>query len=1103
MADTPRKTAIFREQDIAFLGGNPGIAFMEETFTPYENFEFMSAPQLIGELSKERHNLLINPYGEFFPKNAWAAIMSFLEEGGNLLNIGGMPFQSPVLGNGEEWRVEERQTCYLKELNLNYSGTIKKETIHSFESCDPHLSVIAKRLRPCDVFSLIARLTDRNDNNEEAGSSGHTDAELRPVVFGLDSARRKVATPVFLIDRLQGRFAGGRWVFATFPLWDGFYGSDTGVELVRHLVELAGRGAMDFKIRPSLATYHKGEAAQLTLHAKSFGNKKQTLSLDIHIIKDKMEIGQFDTEVLIDKQPTYRQINLDLKLTPGLHEIRATLKESGGFTMEYCGGFWSFDQKLLESGEKIKRDKDYFTKGDRPYPVIGTTYMSSESHRKFLFDPNPYIWDKDFQSMRETGVNMVRTGIWTGIRHIMLDSGVPNESVLRALEAYLLTAFKYDIPVVFTFFTFFPESWGGENPYLAPRSVQAQKEYVSAIVQRFRNAKLIIWDLINEPSFCNPKRIFKLCPNYDEFELRAWREWLRNKHGSIDSLQAEWRCTPSELRDFDCIDLPSEFDFACHRFNDQYIFNGIKPFKAAEYRLFAQYAFNHWIREISDTIRNSGSDGLITVGLQAEKGLVEDPSPQFHASEVDFTCAHSWLLNDDLLTDSLMAKTGGKPMLIEETGMMYQENIDGFVRYTEEDAKNLLERKIAYALCGNAAGVVQWQWETNVYKKIHHETGLIRADHSEKPIGETMRLAAAFTDFSRDCFKGRIYENVCIVIPYSNMFTAKESAIKSLQKSIKAIHHYCLFQAYCVGEYNLAEIEATPSLIVLPSARVFSQKNWVVLMSLVRSGSTLLITGSIDSNNYYQHQNRLGEFGLKTTSCPVAREELINIGGEEVQLSYERDWHIYMDKSVIDNNEKRNVVEIPLGKGKIFYCTHPVELAANIEPTVKLYQHALRRTMACATPIFTMDKVDPSILIRPMVFKESVLYTIVSENNQKRELQLIHQETKTAIKVVISPQRAEMFFLNRSNGELISAYIHDSLQVGKTTIHPGGDLAISLPDKPVINHQELSFMAGKRDNHKIQVIIDKQNLNFEIDDKCHFQKRVLMDYHTQKDQWIS
>ena len=46
----------------------------------------------------------------------------------------------------------------------------------------------------------------------------------------------------------------------------------------------------------------------------------------------------------------------------------------------------------------------------------------------------------------------------------------------------------------------------GSNPYLDPVAIEAQVAYVRAIVSRFRDVPFLSFDLINEPSFTNPKQ---------------------------------------------------------------------------------------------------------------------------------------------------------------------------------------------------------------------------------------------------------------------------------------------------------------------------------------------------------------------------------------------------------------------------------------------------------------------------------------------------------------------------------------------------------------------------------------------------------------------
>ena len=44
----------------------------------------------------------------------------------------------------------------------------------------------------------------------------------------------------------------------------------------------------------------------------------------------------------------------------------------------------------------------------RAFPIVGTTYMASDVHRDFLFEPNVDAWNADFADMKRRGINFVR-----------------------------------------------------------------------------------------------------------------------------------------------------------------------------------------------------------------------------------------------------------------------------------------------------------------------------------------------------------------------------------------------------------------------------------------------------------------------------------------------------------------------------------------------------------------------------------------------------------------------------------------------------------------------------------------------------------------------
>ena len=282
------------------------------------------------------------------------------------------------------------------------------------------------------------------------------------------------------------------------------------------------------------------------------------------------------------------------KLAPGLYKVHArTTLDSVELT--HASGFWIYDEALMTRGKPLTVDKHFFYRDGKVFPVTGTTYMASDVHRRFLLDPNPFVWDNDFRAMKDAGVNMIRTGIWTGWKNYMTENGKMNDAMLRAFDAFLLTAHKYDIPVIFTFFAFLPHTWGGENAYLDPRSIKAQQQFISGFTERCRRVDDVIWDFINEPSFGSYKYIWSCRPNYDDHEKAAWQKWLRERYPAATDeehasrLQEIWRTTSDDL-----LELPKIQDFESVNLIDER-----RPLKTLDFRLFAQDMFIRWVRQMT------------------------------------------------------------------------------------------------------------------------------------------------------------------------------------------------------------------------------------------------------------------------------------------------------------------------------------------------------------------------------------------------------------------------------------------------------------------------------------------------------------------------
>ena len=712
---------------------------------------------------------------------------------------------------------------------------------------------------------------------------------------------------------------------------------------------------------------------------------------------------------------------LDVPLGRGLHEVRVTVdvRAPGAATattrLETRTGFWVYDASMVAGGTPLVASKDGFARDGRPFPVLGTTYMASDVHRRFLLEPNPSVWNRDFAQMKAAGVNLVRTGIWTGWKRYMPEVGRLDESALRALDVFLLTARQYDIPVIFNFFAFLPEAWGGENPFLDPRAVAAQQAFLGAIARRYSATNDVIWDLINEPSFSAASQLWRTRPNGDASEHAAWQRWLETRYGAggedgrAAALRA-WGAAPDEGTS-----LPSLDDFT-----DRNLFGALRPRKAADYKRFSQDMFTAWVRQMTDALRSNGNRAqLITVG-QDEGGLSERPNPLFFGKSVDFTCMHTWWNNDAQAWDAVLSALPDRPMLVEETGMMRYERVDGTPWRTEDEAARLLERKLAIAVGSGSAGYVQWIWNTNPFMASDNEAGIgfFRADGTARPeLGPFVRLSR-FLGTHADRLKGRELEDVALLIPHSQMFSPRSQAIDATQRAVGVLTSHLHVQARAVGEYGLADTLGAPRLIIAPSPRVLTDAAWQALMTAVENGSTLLVTGIVDADEHWLPVERTKTLGLRASSRPVAGQEPAVIAGTTYRLGYRGDRLERVETASVAGESPGSVHRIARGKGTILWMPLPVELSDSPDATAALYRAAV--TAAGIKPAVVVEPADGSVYVGAITYADAVLVALASESSADQDVS-VSLPGGVATRLRLPAGRAMLVLVDRKSGRLLAS----------------------------------------------------------------------------------
>src|SRR6185436_11468056 len=233
-----------------------------------------------------------------------------------------------------------------------------------------------------------------NNEPDEAGSDGPHEGVVKSLASIVNSDGRPVGAPLIQIDRLLGDFAGGRWVFANFN------GTIEG-SVIGTLAQIASQGASRFEVRPNFVSYKPGEIPTLMveLQRPKGDLQKLTMKIDCSIeVRDRSDAIVSRLNLVVDPENSKGagtvQLSDAAKFPPGFYKIEA---RSNFNSLRHTSGFWIYDEALLARGKALTVDKHFFYRDGRVFPVTGTTYMASDKHRRFLFEPNPSVWDNDFR----------------------------------------------------------------------------------------------------------------------------------------------------------------------------------------------------------------------------------------------------------------------------------------------------------------------------------------------------------------------------------------------------------------------------------------------------------------------------------------------------------------------------------------------------------------------------------------------------------------------------------------------------------------------------------------------------------------------------------
>jgi hypothetical protein len=959
--------------------------------------------------------LLVLPYGSAFPADAWPAIKAHLERGGNLLTLGGRALWIPVWRAGETFRADRPQNAYWRLLSFVNAEAVPQRAFERFTWQESFSFLRPAEIRAQRVFAF--------NSQHVVGYSG-ANTNYLGMGFFLDRDGRRVASPVTRLDFTLTPHGAqperrGRLVMLNFEPQPGYWSSAAGRSLLAEMASYAALAPVSLWVELPKASLWPGEIAEVIVRAR---DPRFTPGTHYEVQVELRRDGHLlDTQTLPSSGEILSvPLRFPMATDPGLYEVRATYQSAGRAIEIYETGFWRRDAKLLTQGPRFTAGRTYLRKGGAPVLPVGVNHYSNDPvWATFPRTSNGLIWDRDFAEMQQRHLTFVRTGIWDSRLHYTeVVSGGASEPVLRNIESFLHAAARHDLHVQFTFCAFDPQTalrWGGEapimgvgrNPYTDPIAIDAQKRFVRSIVERFSDVPFLSWDLINEPSFSNPRTIFRgNVPNADATEVDAWNQWLEKRYGATRTLAAAWNVAAADLPVFGAIPLPPATELRAAR---QVVGQQVRAF---DYNLFAQDMFRSWVKALVAAIRETGSQQLVTVGHD-EGGITDRVLNHFYADAgIDMTAVHAWWYDDALLWTGLAAKVPGMPNFIGEVGPQPVYTLDGQSRWDETQGLALTERKLALGLSAGNAGFAYWIWGNGDTFRLgrHDGSDSLRTDMIER-FGAFAQTATPFLSDARP-------SDVAIVLPQTLQLSAFYGyALEAQHKCVRALHYDARASAETVGEHQLERL-GSPKLILLPSPWVLSQPAWERLIDKVRAGATLLVTGPFDADEHFHATDRQRPVGLDYERVILStRENEVAWPGGRGRAVFSGDKCTYLEQARLPNGQ--TFARRALGKGQILFFSLPLELNDDVELLASVYRFALGE--AGVAPVYRTSITDTGVLIMPTPLDKATLYLLSSESSQRQTVRFTDTASGKAVTVDLPAGRAALLLVTHA-GEIAARY---------------------------------------------------------------------------------
>ena len=505
-------------------------------------------------------------------------------------------------------------------------------------------------------------------------------------------------------------------------------------------------------------------------------------------------------------------------------------------------------------------------------------------------------WDEDFKKMEELGFNAVRMGEFAWSFFEPREGEYNFEPMRRAIDCAERHGIKVILGTVSAvcpawLYKKYPEVKGGNDKghyNFGGRKGQCLSsdiflEYAFKITEEEAKAlgshkNVVGWQLDNEPGF----------PFYDFDENcnKGFREFLKNKYGTIEKLNDAWftRMWSNVYNDFSEIEIPVN---ACE--------GGMTPEIQLDYRKYFSFTFNRLLSGEAKILRKYSPGRFIYTNWPGANWSVNC----FEGSEyLDFA---AW--------DNYVGQPHGENYRIQLRASMEHS----FDRYLgKEQNKFLVAEQKAFVdanspaeiiraqtwlnISHGAFGTVFFEWRTPIGGTEQEYGSVLGRD--KRPRAETehvyKKLASEIKDYYSLIDGAKTNSDVAVIYSYENSWGSLGWVVDGPYDE-EFFNSYGGFKNSLKTNVDVIGIDADFSkykLLVLPNYRITSEEDVKKFKSFAENGGTLVLNTQCGTRDEFNRMRELLEPGLfkemagAFVTSEITAAELKNQTGEEPVLKY-------------------------------------------------------------------------------------------------------------------------------------------------------------------------------------------------------------------------